>query len=285
MERPARALDPLVLQLLRLLPKHLISRLTGLVARCPLPPPLNVLVIRTFARAYGVNLDEAEHPPAAYPSFHAFFVRRLRSDARPLDPDPSHLLSPVDGTVTAAGEVADGLLFQAKGRTYALDELLADPAEARRFRGGGSCTLYLSPADYHRIHMPLDGRVICLRYVPGRLFPVNAFSLDRVPDLLARNERLILHLETDHGRVGLVMIGATNVGKIRLLFDDVRTHLLGQGPFRRDYRPPVELGRGREVGCFELGSTVILLLEPGRVAWDVRPGDIVRVGRPLGFLS
>jgi phosphatidylserine decarboxylase len=285
MSKQVDNLDQLLLGLLHILPKNLLSRVTGVLAGIPLPFPLNLLLVRIYSALFHVDLTEAEFPPSRYHSMNAFFTRRLKSSARPLDQDPGRLLSPVDGLVIQAGRVTNGSLLQAKGWNYTLRELLGDPKRATSFLEGSYCTLYLSPSDYHRIHMPMDGTAEFLQYLPGQLFPVNRFALSRIQNLFVINERLVLHLKTALGDVAMVMVGATNVGKIRITFDEIRTRFFRKGPFQRTYQPGIELKRGEEIGCFELGSTVILLFEKDRAELSVKKGDRVQVGKSIGRIS
>ncbi len=278
-------LDQFLLGILRILPKNLLSRVTGVLAGIPLPFPLNLLLVRTYSAIFHVNLAEAELPPSRYHSLNAFFTRRLKSSARPLDQNPESLLSPVDGLVIQAGRVTNGSLLQVKGWTYTLRELLGDPKRATSFLEGSYCTIYLSPSGYHRIHMPMDGTAESLQYLPGQLFPVNRFSLTRIRNLFVINERLILHLKTALGDVAMVMVGATNVGKIRIIFDEVRPRFFRKGPFQRTYQPGIALKRGEEMGRFELGSTVILLFEKDRAELSVKKGDHVQMGKTIGRIS
>jgi len=277
-------LDRLTLALLRVLPTNLLSRLTGIVAAIPLPFPLNVLILRAYAFLFGVDRAEVQYPLSKYLSLQSFFTRALKPDARPVDPNPDSIVSPVDGTLVRVEEVTDGTLLQAKGWHYAVRDLLGDARQASRYLGGSACTLYLSPADYHRIHMPLSGTVESLHYLPGRLFPVNRFSLFRIENLFLLNERLILHIRTQAGNIAMVLVGATNVGKIRVRFDDVHRRFSLQGPYARSYSREIFLEKGEEVGRFELGSTVILLFEKERVRLSPGEGVRTKMGSAIGFL-
>jgi phosphatidylserine decarboxylase len=260
----------------------LLSRIVGRLSDLPLPRPLRVPAIRAYARAYGVDLEEAALPASGYPTFNAFFTRRLREGARPIDTASGTLVSPSDSRLSAIGRVpADGRLEQVKGETYAIDALLASSEDAARFRGGLQATLYLSPAMYHRVHSPVDGEIVAWRYVPGRLFPVNAAGVRSVPGLFTRNERVSVLVETQaHGPVAIVLVGAANVGRIGLAFADLVTNRgYAAGAFQP--KAPIPIRRGDELGVFNLGSTVVLLVaDPGLVP-AVRPGDLVQVGRPL----
>jgi phosphatidylserine decarboxylase len=276
--------DRLLLVVLRVLPKNILSRITGALARIPFPYPLNVLLLRTYSALFRVNLGEAEKPISQYHSLQSFFIRRLSPESRLPDTDLGKVLSPVDGRVIAAGRISDGTLLQAKGWRYPIDDLLGDRRLAAHFLEGAYATLYLSPADYHRIHMPLDGVVESLRYIPGHLFPVNRFSLNRIANLFVINERVTLNFRTGAGQMAMVLVGATNVGKIRICFDDVRRSMFRRGPFQRSYKGHIALRRAEEMGRFELGSTVIVLFEKERVRLDVQAGEAVRVGKALGFI-
>jgi phosphatidylserine decarboxylase len=271
------------LAFLKLLPKRRMSRAVGALTRSALPVSAHRAAIRAFVRRYGVDVGEAEKPLDAYATFAEFFSRRLRPGARPIAPGADVPVSPVDGAVSQAGIGEAGRLVQAKGKSYTLAALLADEEEARRFVGGAYLTLYLSPRDYHRIHAPLPGRILGYAYVPGELWPVNRPSVAGVPDLFTVNERLVTYLETPIGHVALVAVGATMVGRIRAAYDDVVSQA-GEPARRVKYERPVEIGKGDELGLFEMGSTVILLFEPGRIVLDAHlaPEVPVRVGEPLG---
>lgn len=271
------------LALLKFLPKRTMSRAFGNLTRAKLPASAHRAAIRSFANRYRVDVAEAEKPLDEYRTFGEFFTRRLKPGTRPIAPGDDVPVSPVDGTVSQAGVGEAGLLVQAKGRTYTLAALLDDEEEAKRFAGGIYLTLYLSPRDYHRIHAPLGGRILGWGHVPGQLWPVNRPSVAGVPDLFAVNERLITYLETPLGHVALVAVGATMVGRIRASYDDIVTQI-GRTGRRVRYDHPREVGKGDELGMFEMGSTVILLFEPHRVALDGRlaPEVSVRVGEPIG---
>lgn len=275
--------DSAFISFLRLLPKNSVSRLVGRVTRLEGGKTAHQLAIRAFCRQYDVAVDEAELPLSEYPTFASFFTRRLRPGARPIAGGEDVPVSPVDGAVSHAGIARAGRLVQAKGKDYTLEKLLADPAEAARFEGGAYATIYLSPRDYHRIHTPLGGTIVGYAHVPGALWPVNRPSVQNVPELFAVNERLITYLETPVGRVAVVAVGATCVGRIRALYDDVVTNEK-RLTLRHRYETPIPISKGEELAVFEMGSTVILLFEPGRVALDPRlvPGAVVRVGERIG---
>jgi phosphatidylserine decarboxylase len=251
---------------LRLLSHPALSRACGWAAERRVPAPLLRGVISAYVRHYGVDLGEAA-PGARYRSFDEFFTRRLRPDARPVDPRPGVVVSPCDAKVYAWGRVpADGRIEQIKGKTYALGDLLGDAELAAAFRGGAQATLYLSPAMYHRVHWPVDGRVRGSWRIPGRLYPVNALAIHRVDGLFAVNRRVVIDLEAEAtGRLAVVMVGATNVGRIELVFE-------GEPPVRR----------GAELGAFHLGSTVVVLAADPRLVWTGPPaGQLVKMGEAL----
>jgi phosphatidylserine decarboxylase len=196
------------------------------------------------------------------------------------------VVSPVDAVVSEAGVAEGGRLVQAKGIDYGVEALVADEDLARRLEGGAYATLYLSPRDYHRIHFPLAGSVLGWRYVPGRLWPVNPASVRTVRGLFAVNERLVTILDTPLGRCALVAVGATVVGRVHAYYDPTvpRTNDPGAKSRGRDYETPIPVAKGQELGAFEMGSTVILLFERGRIRLDARmvPGTRVRVGEAIG---
>jgi phosphatidylserine decarboxylase len=278
--------DRLFIGALRLLPKNALSRLAGRVTDARLPGGALRAAMRAFARRYRIDLSECP-PLESYPTFGAFFARPLLPGRRPVAPGDAVPVSPVDAVVSETGQATGGRMIQAKGIDYTVAALLADEARARRFEGGAWATLYLSPQDYHRIHFPLGGRVTGWRYVPGALWPVNAASVRTVPGLFTVNERLVTFLDSPLGQVAIVAVGATVVGRVRAAWDPavpVTDEAGARGPRGHDYPAPVEVAKGAELGAFEMGSTVILLFEPGRVRLDPRlvAGARVRVGEPIG---
>ncbi|OBS10446.1 phosphatidylserine decarboxylase [Acidihalobacter prosperus] len=271
---------------LYLLPHHALSRVIYALTR--IRSPLAAPVIRWFVRAYSVDLAEAEYPrPREYPSFNAFFTRALRADARPIDTAPEAVVSPVDGTVSAAGAIDAERIFQAKGRDYSLVELLAGEAHADDYRGGRFATLYLSPRDYHRIHMPIDGTLRHMTYIPGRLFSVAPHTVATIPRLFARNERVVAHFDTPAGPMAVVMVGAINVAAIETVWAGLVTPPAGRHVCELSYpvegETAVRLRRGEELGRFNMGSTVILLFGADGVAWsdNLASGQTVRMGRMI----
>ena len=264
----------------------LMSRAAGRLCDLRLPPALLVRLIRAYARAYAVDLSEAALPVGSYPSFNAFFTRALADGRRVVAREPGTVASPCDGRVSAIGPVpADGRLEQVKGHRYSLEALLGSASEAAVFRGGVHATLYLSPAMYHRVHSPVDGRIRAWRYVPGRLFPVNGPGVRSIAGLFTRNERVCLFYDTDaHGRAAVVLVGAANVGRMSLAFSDLVTNR-GAAAALVEPDPPVAVVRGDEIGAFNLGSTVVVLLEDPSLAAASQPGELVRMGQPLWHRS
>lgn len=278
-----------ILSLLGRLPQGAMSRGFGHLADVPIPAPLRAALLGGFARAVGIDLSEAERPLTEYPTLNRFFVRRLRPGLRPWPRDPRVAGSPVDGVVGQVGRITGGRAVQAKGRRYSAAELLEDAEEARRYEGGLFATIYLSPRHYHRIHAPCGGAIPAARRVPGHLLPVNAAAVAHVPDLFARNERLLCYLEGELGRVAVVAVGAYNVGRISAAFDEAWagggsvTNRPGDRPLVRRYDPPVAVERGEEIMAFHLGSTVVMLFEPGRVepAPALVAGNEVKLGEAI----
>jgi phosphatidylserine decarboxylase len=248
------------------LPHRLLSSLARRLAYSD-HPGLSQWLIRTVVRRFGVDLTEAEQPdPAAYPSFNAFFTRALRNGVRTPDPDPDALLMPADGTVSQCGAIEQGRIFQAKGRSFTAAELLGDADAAEPFAHGLFATIYLSPRDYHRVHMPWHGRLRETVHVPGRLFSVGPDAVAGVPRLFARNERLACHFDTDFGPMAVVMVGALLVSGVETVWSGEEIPAYGDAVTVKDYRgAAIELQRFEEMARFNYGSTVIVLLPP-RVA-------------------
>ncbi len=272
-----------------LLPQHGLSTLMHRLARLRWRPLKDALIQR-FVRLYQIDMTQALEPDlSAYPHFNAFFTRALRPGARPLDPDSQAVLCPVDGAVSQIGEITSGRLIQAKGRDYGVRELLGlATGMAHPFERGSFVTIYLSPSDYHRIHMPLTGTLVTMTYVPGRLFSVNPMTARLVPGLFARNERVICQFTTAADEMAMVLVGAIFVGGIETVWTGEITpphsgRTLQHQDYENDANPP-RLERGAEMGRFNLGSTVILLFPPGKVEWEpgLVPGQTVRLGQRLG---
>jgi phosphatidylserine decarboxylase len=274
-----------------LLPQHLLSRAVHWLARNRVAWLKNAL-IDNFVVNYRPDMSEAAQPePRAYESFNAFFTRALRADARPIDPAADLLVSPVDGTVSQLGRADGPWLVQAKGLAYTLESLLdeAAPAWAPVFRGGAFATLYLAPNNYHRVHMPLGATLQAAWYVPGDLFSVNATTAAQVPGLFARNERLVCVFAAGTLSFALVLVGALFVGSMSTVWHGEVTPrtVRSRAELPLDFvSTGLTLAKGAEMGRFNMGSTVIVLLPPGRSEWldGLASGSVVRVGRPLARL-
>jgi phosphatidylserine decarboxylase len=279
--------DRLFVGMQYLLPQHALSRIVYRATRSTAPGWKNFL-IRSFLRGFDVDMAEAVAPdPFAYASFNAFFTRALRPGARAVDTKPDAVVSPVDGMVSQVGRIDSNLLLQAKGHTYSLDALLAgDGALETGLRGGEFATIYLAPFNYHRIHMPVAGRVVATTHVPGKLFSVNTVTARHVPELFARNERVICVFDTGIGMMVMVLVGALFVGSMETVWAGEITPARRRGPTRLPTQA-VDLGRGAEMGRFNMGSTVIVLFESSCVSWNdtLVPGAFVKMGERIGTLT
>jgi len=273
-----------------LLPQQLLSRAMHRLARSTQPAVRNA-VIRAVLRAYpSIDLSEAADPdPFSYASFNAFFTRALRPGLRPLAGGEQDMVSPVDGTLSQLGVLQSGQLLQAKGLHYTADALLAEADAAGRYEGGAYACIYLAPYNYHRIHMPLAGRLVATRYVPGRLFSVNASTARTVPELFARNERVVCEFDTELGPLAMVLVGALFVGSIETVYAGEvnppgarggRVRSIGAGVGR-------SFARGAELGRFNMGSTVVALLGNRRARFveGLAPGTPLRLGQALAHVA
>lgn len=274
-----------------MVPQQHLSRLLGRFWRIPLPPLLRKPALSVFARAFDVNVSEAERPLGAYRSVHDFFTRRLKADARAVCRDVHSVCSPVDGRIVEVGHVGKGKVLNVKGTQLSLVDLLVDRRLAVALEGGPYLVVYLSPSDYHRVHSPVSGSVVAWHHIPGKLFSVNAASLRREPGLFTQNERLVTVIEGDEaGPCACVMVAAFGVGNITLSCDaEVETHRRGFVPdtirSQRFLSPP-SVERGAELGIFHLGSTVIAVFAPQRVVLSpLDPGTRVRVGQVIGQMA
>ena len=271
------------------LPHHAISRVVLRATRWR-TGWWKALLIRLFIRAFRVDMSEALDPdPGHYASFNAFFTRPLRPGARPLSEDEGEIVSPADGTVSRIGDLTGNRLVQAKGRDYTSLELLGgDAALADRFRSGHFATVYLSPRDYHRVHMPASGRLRRMIHVPGRLFSVAPHTVRAVPELFARNERVVAVFDTAHGPMAVILVGAICVASIETAWAGVVTPPRGRRVSATAYGDdgPV-FRRGDEIGRFNMGSTVIAMFTSGRACWldTLETGGKVRMGQAIGRLQ
>lgn len=266
------------------LPQHALSRLAGRLAASE-TPWLRDRLIRRFVATYGVDLSEAARGIGEFASFNDFFTRELKPGARPLADAGAFILSPADGAISQLGPITGGRIIQAKGRDYAVSEILGcGAAEAARFEGGRFITVYLSPRDYHRVHMPAAGTLAATSYIPGDLYSVNVATAGGVDRLFARNERLSCRFDGPDGHFASVMVGAMIVAGIDTVWPNrFRTH--AAAPVHEDFAGAGHaFAAGDEMGRFHLGSTVVLLFEPGRVEWleGLAPGAPLRMGKAIG---
>ena len=274
------------------LPHRLLSSLARWLAYSD-NAMLKQWLIDTVTRKFGVDLGEAAQPdPTAYPTFNAFFTRALKPGVRTPDPDPRALLMPADGFISQCGKVIDGRIFQAKGQSFTAAELLGDEDAAKPFANGLFATVYLSPKDYHRVHMPWAGTLRETVHVPGRLFSVGVDAVRGVPRLFARNERLACHFDTDFGPMAVVMVGALLVSGVETVWSGEEIPAYGDVVTVKDYRTGdddgrVVLQRFEEMARFNYGSTVIVLLPPGvaELAADLAAESPVRLGQRLAMLA
>lgn len=274
----------LFIALQNLVPQHALSRFAGSIASSE-TPWLRDMLIRRFVAAYGVDLSQAARGIGEFDSFNDFFTRELKPGARPLADATQHILSPADGAVSQLGPISGGRIIQAKGRDYSVAEILGcGPEEAARFEGGSFITIYLSPKDYHRVHMPAQGTLAQTTYIPGDLYSVNTATAAGVDRLFARNERLSCRFDGPDGHFASIMVGAMIVAGIDTVWpNQFRTH--ASAPVHEDFaRQGRNFAAGDEMGRFYLGSTVVLLFEPGRVAWHeaLKAGDPLRMGEAIG---
>ncbi|MDJ0832635.1 MAG: archaetidylserine decarboxylase [Gammaproteobacteria bacterium] len=270
--------------LFHIFPHHLVSRTIFRLTR--LKTPLTQTVIHWFIKTYQVKMDDVAEPNvAAYPTFNDFFVRALKPEARPIAAAANHLVSPVDGTVSQAGDITHDHLFQAKGHFYALSDLLGgDELLAKMFSGGRFATIYLAPHDYHRIHMPTDARLKKMIHVPGRLFSVQPWTVREIPNLFARNERLVCLFATKFGPMAMILVGAINVAAIETVWSGLVTPPRGKQVSEFDYsHTQKDFRKGQEMGRFNMGSTVILLTTD-KALWakQLKHGVRVRMGQAIG---
>ncbi len=278
-------LDVLRITLQYCAPQHTCTYLTGLLATCRWKWFKN-WAIRRLIRKYHVNLQEAASTDLAdYPHFNSFFTRHLKAHLRPIAAASDAIAAPADSTVSQTGAIQQGQIFQAKGFNYSTDSLLGGAhAWAERFLHGSFTTFYLAPRDYHRVHMPIDGTLRETIYIPGRLFSVNPLTASHVPNLFARNERLVCLFDTAVGAMAVILVGAMLVGKIRVVWSD---NIVSKQIERKTYTTPIALAKGAELGHFEMGSTVIVLFGENAAHWtaELTAGKIVKMGEAVGNIA
>lgn len=268
-----------------LVPQKTLSRIVRAATRWTWRPWKDFLIGRVV-RSYRVDMHEAAEPdPRAYPSFNAFFTRALREGARAATGDDGTLACPADGRISQIGPIRAGRIVQAKGHDYSVESLLADSDTAKAYANGGFATIYLSPRDYHRVHMPLEGELVETVHVPGRLFSVAPGPVAAIPGLFARNERLVCHFRSEHGPFAVVLVGAILVSSISTVWNGAEAPPYANRVIRRDWRGRgIHLARGAELGRFEMGSTVIFLIPCGTFDPVLGNETPVTVGQRLGHL-
>lgn len=271
-----------------LVPQRALTRLAGWFAEKQWGVVTHI-AIKAFCAKYRINLQEAEkHEAKQYASFNEFFIRRLKNNARPIDHHPSAVCFPADGAISELGEITNGQLFQAKGHFFSLSDLLAQDSELTAlFENGKFVTTYLSPRDYHRVHMPCDGILRKMVYVPGDLFSVNPFLAQHIPHLFARNERVICYFDTPFGAMIQILVGATITASISTVWAGVinppRSGKIQRWEYLSEGHSAVKLKKGEEMGAFRLGSTVINLFQQHAVEFStsLKAGDAVQMGISL----
>ena len=265
----------------QLVPQQQLSKVAGRLAASR-HPYVKRTFIRSFAKAYNISLDEYERESFnAYESFNDFFTRELKEDARLIDPTTQGIVSPADGIISQLGQIEDHKLLQAKGRHYDIGQLLADSEDGSYFADGSFATVYLAPSNYHRVHMPFSGTLTKTRYVPGTLFSVNNTTAANVPDLFARNERLVCMFDTQYGKAAVVMVGAMIVAGI----ETVATGKITRTDDIQEADHDLILSAGEELGRFYLGSTAIVVLpKAAKPDWlsTLQANSIVQMGQLLG---
>ena len=270
-----------------LLPQHLLSRLVYACMRIRLAPVKNTQIVLIGSMA-GVDWSEVKKENISdFVTFNDFFTRELVDGARPIDADPQSIVSPSDGRISQCGRVTNDRILQAKGRHYSVRSLLANDPASAEFINGFFHTIYLSPRDYHRVHMPFEGTLQRMIHIPGRLFSVAPYTVRQVPGLFARNERVVSIFDTRHGPMAVVLVGAMLVSSMETVWSGVVTPPRGRKVTRGDWsRRNIHLKKGEEVGRFNMGSTVIVLLPPGAVSTfdHYESGDSVVMGQKLGRL-
>jgi phosphatidylserine decarboxylase len=273
-----------------LLPQHLLSRLVGKLAETDIPW-LKDLLISRFIKQYRVDMSEAaDSDPSNYSNFNAFFTRALKDGARPICPEADTIACPADGAISQIGKITGGRIFQAKGQDYSLLSLLGGDREAAAaFENGSFATVYLSPRDYHRVHMPLAGTLRTMSYIPGALFSVNTTTAENVQGLFARNERAVCLFDTEAGPMAVILVGAMIVAGIETVWDGQVAPPL-KGIKTTDYSQgarEIHLQKGEEMGRFKLGSTAIVLFAKNRTEWldTFQAATPTRLGETLGRLS
>ncbi|WP_087506869.1 archaetidylserine decarboxylase [Neiella marina] len=285
-------MDSLKVALQYCFPQHGLSRLLGRLAAAQ-AGTITTRTIQWFIKRYQVNMDEAANPdPGSYDSFNDFFTRALKPGARPIDDAENTLVHPADGAVSQCGPINNGQIFQAKGHDYSATALLGGDGQlAEQFNQGSFATIYLSPTDYHRVHMPVDGVLRRMIYVPGKLFSVNPLTAQNVPGLFARNERVVCIFDTPVGPMAQILVGATIVASMETVWAGTITPPAGKQVFSWQYPAEgptsVRLSKGDEMGRFKLGSTVIMLFGQDAVSFtdSMEAEAVTRMGEPMATFN
>jgi len=268
-----------------LLPQRIISRLVARAADCQIRIIKN-FIINQYCKFYNIDMTDMLEPnPLNYPTFNEFFTRELKSGARPICNDNKIIVSPVDGKIEQIGQVNNNLLISAKNKNFTLEKLFADSKDAALFCNANFAVLYLAPSDYHRVHMPIHGKLRAMRYVPGRLFSVNPNVTSYIPDIFARNERIIITFDTVFGIMAMILVGAMIVGSIETAWEGTvmpngQSSIINWDYTKRD----IVFDRGQEIGKFRLGSTVILLFPEKTMNWNnmLQKDMLIKMGQSLG---
>ena len=276
----SRLKKQLFIQAQRVVPQHQLSRVVGKLAASEHPLIKNT-VIQAFKAQYGIDMSIAEQSNALkYKSFNEFFTRSLKDGVRAIDAGAGSIVSPADGAISQLGKIEAGDIFQAKGQSFSVEKLIADPQLAEPFRNGEFATVYLSPKDYHRVHMPFAGTLTETLYVPGELFSVNQTTAENIPGLFARNERMVCLFDTELGRMAVVLVGAMIVAGI----ETVATGKVKPTGRLELNQHNLFLEKGAELGRFYLGSTAVILFEENKIQWDAafKANSAVIMGEALG---
>ncbi|MDH5716783.1 MAG: archaetidylserine decarboxylase [Spirochaetia bacterium] len=275
------------LYFLKLLPKNKLSKILGFLAGLHLPKFVMIPILIAFSRIFRIDVKEAELELSDYRSLNKFFTRALKNGTRIIEPNAHTIVSPVDGRIINYGKIEDGKLFQSKGIDMNLDELLGSNVLLDKFKGGLYSTIYLSPQDYHRIHSPYSGNIVGYYYKPGKLYPVNPMAVNSIDGLFSRNERLITYIETKYGTIAIIKVGATSVGRIKVKYDDtISTNKWRRLPKEHFYDKAIHISKGDELGRFEMGSTIILLIEKGTAEFlDIEERQKLLYGQPIALFN
>ena len=284
-------LDWLKVNLQYITPKHLLSRIVGKLAHVELGR-VTTFFIKSFIKQYNVDMTEALHSqPEHYASFNDFFTRALKPDVRSIDERENVVIHAVDGTISQFGDIDSDRIIQAKGHDFSLTSLLGGkPDIAAPYKNGKFATVYLAPRDYHRIHMPIDGTLTDMLYIPGELFSVNPLTAQNIPDLFARNERVVAIFDTEIGKMAMVLVGATIVASIETVWAGTVTPPTGKNvqhwSYDKDTEASVHLSKGDELGRFKLGSTIVVCFEQDTIDFDaLAPGQVTRLGEPMAYIT